>query len=493
MTSVRGMVAPLGVRDFRRYYLGHTASAFGDTLTPLAVAFAVLHLTGSPADLAVVLLGGRLPVIVLTLVGGALGDRFSRRGVMLVADMIRFLAHGVTALLLLTGVAQLWMLVVLQLVAGMGSALFNPAAVGLVLSLAGKERLQEANSLLAISRSTTSILALAVAGALVATVGPGWAVLIDAGTFLVSAAFLQRLPHTPLGLNAERSAQPPDANPGPNAGPPSRTADGNPERGADPPDGDPGRSVGLSGRAGGGKREGRAGLPASIGAGVAAVGSRSWLWVWIVHVSLTNMIVVSPFLVLGPYVADQHLGGAPAWSAIGIGYAVGGLAGGVVSARWRPRRPMVAALLVFLLMAPLPALLAVPAATWLLVIAAAGAGLQLVVYNVAQTTAVQRDVPEELVARVSSVVMLGALVAAPLGMALAGPAAAAYGAGPVLASSAALTVLFTLATLLVPSVWRVTGGTSPDRGGDVSPEQGEGLSPGRDEGPSPRPGRQPVP
>ncbi|NUS07366.1 MAG: hypothetical protein HOV97_32940, partial [Nonomuraea sp.] len=78
-----------------------------------------------------------------------------------------------------------------------------------------------------------------------------------------------------------------------------------------------------------------------------------------------------------------------------------------------------------------------------------------------------------------------------------------YGAGPVLASSAALTVLFTLATLLVPSVWRVSGGTSLDRdgdvsplqsgGGDVSPERSEGLTPGRDEGPSPRPGRQPVP
>lgn len=430
MKSLRTMAAPLAVRDFRRYYLGHTASAFGDTLTPLAVAFAVLHLTGSPADLGIVVLSGRLPVIVLTLVGGALGDRFPRRSVMLVADVARFLAHGVTALLLLTGVAHLWMLVVLQLVAGMGSALFNPAAVGLVMSLAGKERVQEANSLLAISRSMTSILALAVAGALVATVGPGWAVLVDAGTFLVSAAFLRRLPRVAPGR-----------------------ADAGPGRGAGPVEGGvrgPGRSVGLL---------------ASIGAGISAVGSRSWLWVWIVHVSLTNMIVVSPFLVLGPYVADEHLGGAPAWSAIGIGYAVGGLAGGVVSARWRPRRPMAGALLVFLLMAPLPALLAVPAATWLLVVAAVGAGLQLVVYNVAQTTAIQRNLPEELVSRVSSVVMLGALVASPLGMGLAGPVAAAHGAGPVLAWSAALVVLLTVATLLVPSVWRVNGGPSPEASG----------------------------
>jgi MFS family permease len=408
------MVAPLAVRDFRRYYLGHTASAFGDSLTPLAIAFAVLHLTGSPAELGIVVLSTRLPVIVLTLVGGALGDRFSRRSVMLIADVTRFLAHGVTAVLLLSGVAQVWMLVVLQLVAGVGSALFGPAAVGLVVSLAGKKRVQEANSLLAISRSTTSILALMVAGVLVATVGAGWAVLIDAVTFLVSAVFLARLPRAVAG-----------------------------ER--------PGR---------------RSGLLASIGGGMSAVGGRSWLWVWIVHVSLTNMLAVSPILVLGPYVADRQLGGAPAWSAIGIGYAVGGLAGGVVSARWKPGRPMVAALVMFLLMAPLPALLAVPAEVWVLVVAAAGAGLQLVVYNVLQTTAIQRNLPEGLVARVTSVVMLGGLVAAPLGMGLAGPVADMYGTGVVLGGSAGLVVVFTVATLLVPSVWRVRD----DRSGDGEEE-----------------------
>ncbi|MFI6788795.1 MFS transporter [Nonomuraea sp. NPDC050383] len=405
-TTLRAMAAPLEVGDFRRYYVGQTASSFGDALTPLAIAFAVLDLTGSPADLGIVVLSTRVPVIALTLLGGALADRFQRRSVMLLADVVRFLAHGVTAALLLTGTAHVWMLVCLQLLAGMGSALFNPAAVGLVMSLAGKNLLQEANSLLSMSRSATSIVALGAAGALVATVGPGWAVLVDALTFLTSAAFLSRLPRA---VAEERPAR-------------------------------------------------RPGLLASIGEGLGEVGRRSWLWVWILHVALTNLIAVSPVLVLGPYVAEEHLGGAPAWSAIGIAYAVGGLAGGVVAARWKPARPMVAALSFFLLMAPLPALLAVPAATWLLVPAAGLAGLQLVVYNVLQTTALQRSLPEEVVARAGSVVMLGALVAAPVGMGLAGPLAAVAGAGTVLAVSAALGVLFTVATLLVPAVWRVRAG-----------------------------------
>ncbi|WP_165970220.1 MFS transporter [Nonomuraea terrae] len=395
--------APLAIRDFRRYYIGQTASAFGDSLTPFAMAFAVLHLTGSAVDLGVVVLSTRLPIIVLTLLGGAAGDRFQRRTVMLVADLVRFVAHGVTAVLLLAGVAEIWMLVVLQLVAGAGSAFFNPAAVGLVGSLAGKERLQAANSLISISRSAASILALGAAGALVALVGSGWAVLIDALTFLVSAFFIFLLPRA---LAGDR-----------------------------PP-------------AGGG-------LLASIGGGLSQVGRRPWLWVWIVHSALTNVIVVSPILVLGPYVADLHLGGAPAWSAIGIAYAVGGVAGGVIAARWRPGRPMVAGMTFFLLMAPLPALLAVPAAVWALVLAGVAAGLQLVVHNVLQTTAIQQHVPEGFVARVTSVAVLGSLVGAPLGMGFAGPVAEAFGTRPVLIACAVVAVVSTGAALAVPSVWRI--------------------------------------
>ncbi|MGN9838856.1 MFS transporter [Nonomuraea sp. H19] len=169
--------------------------------------------------------------------------------------------------------------------------------------------------------------------------------------------------------------------------------------------------------------------------------------------------MTAPILVLGPYVADQHLGGAPAWSAIGIAYAVGGLAGGLLGARWRPARPMVAAVLFVLLMAPLPALLALPAEVWVLALAGAAAGLQVVVYNVLQTTAIQRNLPERFVARAMSVTMLGSLVGTPLGMGLAGPAAAAFGTGRVLWISAAVAVLATAGTLLVPSVWRIRADT----------------------------------
>ncbi len=408
MTSRTSMIAVLRIQDFRRYYLGYTASAFGDSLTPFALAFAVLQITGSPSALGVVLLSTQLPVIVFALVGGAIGDRYSRRTIMLLTDTVRFLAHGATAAILLTGVAQIWMLVALQLIAGAGAAFFNPAAQGLVTSVVDKPRLQQANSLLAVSRSATSIVAVGTAGALVALAGPGWAVAVDAVTFLISAIVLSQLPRS---YSSERL-------------------------------------------------EPKTGLLASIRSGLAEVGSRTWLWVWTVHVALINLFVVSPIFVLGPYVANRYLGGAPAWAAIGIGYTVGGLIGGLISSRWQPRRPMVAALAFFLLIVPLPALFAWAAALSLLVPASLLGGVQVSVYNVFQTTALQHDLPNELIARATSVLMLGGLIAMPVGMGLAGPIAAALGTRAVLGTVAGIAVLVTVGTLVIPAVWRVRGAST---------------------------------
>ncbi|MFB9234091.1 MFS transporter [Plantactinospora siamensis] len=397
------MFAVLRIRDFRRYLIGFTASGFGDSLTPFALAFAVLGLTGSPTALGLVVLSGRLPVILFALVGGAVGDRYPRRTVMLVTDAVRCAVQAATAVILLTGVVRLWLLVALQLIAGAGAAFFNPAAQGLLPSLVDRPRLRQANSVLTMSRGAASIVAVGAAGALVALAGPGWAVGVDAVTFLVSAAVLARLPRT--------------------------------------------LTAGRTGR--------KAGLIAGVRTGLGEVRDRTWLWVWAAHAGLINLLVVAPILVLGPFVANEHLGGAPAWAAVAIGYTVGALLGGLVSSRWRSRRPMAAAVGCFLLIVPLAVTLAVPAPVWLIVPAAVLGGLQVSIYNVFQSTAVQDELPDGLIARATSVLMLGAVIAVPIGTGLAGPVATALGTGPLLGGIALVAVLVTVATLAVPATWRV--------------------------------------
>jgi len=397
------MFAVLRSKDFRRYFVGFTASGFGDSLTPFALAFAVLQFTHSPSALGLVVLSTRLPIVLFALVGGAIGDRFSRRTVMLVTDAVRFIVQATTATVLLTGVAQVWMLVALQLIASAGAAFFNPAAQGLITSLVDKPRLREANSLLATSRSAASIFAVGAAGALVALADPGWAIGVDALTFLVSALVLARIPR-PLG--AERPVH-------------------------------------------------KVGLIVSVRTGLGEVRTRTWLWVWVAHAGLINLLVVAPIFVLGPVIAEDHLGGAPTWAAVGISYAVGGLLGGLVSRRWNASRPMAAAIGCFLLMAPLGATLAGSAPVWLIVPAGLLGGLQASIYNVFQSTVVQNELPHDLIARATSVLMLGSLVAVPIGTGLAGPIAEALGTRTVLGDIALIAVFLTAATLAVPATWRI--------------------------------------
>lgn len=139
-------MTPLRCALFRRYFAGHTLSAVGGSLVPLTLAFAALQVGGVWA-LGLVLAANRVPIAALVLSGGALGDRWNRRTVMLGADLLRTGTQIASGLLLITGHAGLWHLVVLQALAGAG--VYMPATSGLVPALVPAERLQQANALLA--------------------------------------------------------------------------------------------------------------------------------------------------------------------------------------------------------------------------------------------------------------------------------------------------------------------------------------------------------
>ena len=134
---------PLGAlqeREFRLYFTGQLVSLLGDAVTPFALAWAVLDLTGSTRDLGFVLAANTAPLVVFLLAGGVLADRLPRRGVMLAADVGRMAIQAATAALLLSHTARIWELVVLQALAGTGTAFFNPASTGLTPMTVSAER-----------------------------------------------------------------------------------------------------------------------------------------------------------------------------------------------------------------------------------------------------------------------------------------------------------------------------------------------------------------
>ena len=329
-------------RQFRLFFVGQATSYLGDGLLPVAISFAVLDLTGSASDLGLVLAARMVPVVLFLLVGGVWADRLPRHLVMLGSDIGRGVVQGILAVLLLTGTAELWHLLVLQALYGVAEAFMRPASTGLLPTIVRPDRLQQANGIMSATINSAYIVGPALAGVIVAAAGSGTAIAFDAATFAVSTASLARL-RVPRA--AERAAR-----------------------------------LRFWDDLRGGWREFR---------------SRTWLWATVAGASFYLLAVVAPLMVLGPVVADQELGGAGAWGAISAAIGLGALAGSVAAVRVKPARPIFT---VCLLLAG-PALtavalgLALPAAVTAVLGFVAGAteGFLEVVW----LTALQERIPEE--------------------------------------------------------------------------------------------------
>ena len=190
MVAIPAALAPLSERDFRLLWLGQSVSAIGDSLMPVALAFATLSITRSASALGAVLAVSTLARAFALPAAGVWADRLPRQLVMLTSDGVRAAVHAVIGVLLITGHAQLWHLILNALVFGFAGGFFLPASTALVPQTVSAERLQQANALMGLSRSLTSVGGPAISGILVAVIGPGWVFVVDAATFVVSAVSL---------------------------------------------------------------------------------------------------------------------------------------------------------------------------------------------------------------------------------------------------------------------------------------------------------------
>ena len=200
MTS-HGPTSPLRLRDFRLLWLGESVSALGDQFALIALPWLALVLTGSSLALGGVLALMAIPRALLMLVGGVWVDRVSPRRVMLASNVVRLAAVGALGLLVITGAAQLWMLYGFALVFGLADAFFYPAQTSMVPELVEPDQIQGANGIVQGTAQATVLVGPAVAGAMIATLGASGggaigttgiatALLLDAGSFLVSIVTL---------------------------------------------------------------------------------------------------------------------------------------------------------------------------------------------------------------------------------------------------------------------------------------------------------------
>jgi MFS family permease len=406
-------IAVLRESEFRKLFFGQATSVVGVMFTVVALPFAVLEIGGTATDIGIVEAANLVPLAVFLLIGGVWADRLPRQRVMLAGDFIRFVLQTLTAALLITGVAQVWHLALIQVGIGVCEAFFRPAAMGLMPEVVSEPRLQQANALSSLVMSASITLGAVFAGFLVAAVGPGWGIGIDGLTYLVSAWFLLRL--RPAAFLGRRSAPAP-------AG--------------------PGRA--LAGEEAVAGEETRSGSQTSFLADLAAgwreFTSHTWLWVMVAGVAFFLFAIDGPIQVLGPIVARDVYDGARTWGFTAAAMGIGQIAGGLLSLRWRPRRPMLVVAAGMSLAALPVALLAMQAPVWTLYVSLAVMGVEWGLYDPFWMTCMQRAVAPEMISRVSSYDYLGSLAFYPAGLALAGPLADAFGVTTVLWTSAGVAV-----------------------------------------------------
>lgn len=391
--------------QFARYFAGQALSMVGDRVTFVAVPFAVLSIPGAgAAEVGLVGAAMLVPFLVFALAGGVWADRLPRHRVMLVSDLVRFATQAVAAALLLAGVAQVWHLVVLMAVFGTADAFFAPAAAGLMPLVVSAERLQEANAMRGLVMSTGLVAGPALAGGLIFLVGPGGAIALDALSFAVSAVFLARL--------RPRAA---DAGSAPEGG-----------------------------------------FFAQLREGFAEVMARTWVWSTLGALSVYHVVVLPSVFVLGPVLSEREFGGAAAWSVVVAAFGVGSIVGDLLALRVRMKRPLVVAAAA-LAVASCQALI-IGAGPTIPVIAALEAvtGVAVSLAFTLWETSLQTHVPQAALSRVSSYDYLLTAGLMPVGLAIAGPVAEAFGLRPTLYAMTLIGVPAALALLAVGSVRRLT-------------------------------------
>jgi hypothetical protein len=394
------MLRVLRHRDFAFLWVGQAVSLMGDGIYLVAIAWLVYDLSNAPGALALVGLAWTLPQVATLLVAGVFSDRVERRRMLVTADLLRCAAIGGIAALALADVAELWHVVVLVVVYGLGQALFQPAFTATVPSVVPRAELLQANALKEFMEPVGMYFAGPALGGLVISIaGVGTAFLVDAATFAVSATAVRLM-----------ASQRPRA-------------------------------------------EVRRSVRRDLAEGFAYVRAHAWLWVTLCSAALALLATFGPFEVLLPYIIRNDLGGDAA--TFGVVLSAGGL-GSIVAAIsigriGPPRRHVTFMYAAWAFAIALDVGLAIAGAAWQMCVIAfasfAASTAGMVVWN----TLLQSLVPPEMIGRVSSFDWFLSIGLVPLSFAITGPAAELIGARTTLAVAGAIG-LATCALLFVPGV-----------------------------------------
>lgn len=398
------LLDPLRNRDFALLTAGWSGSFLGDGFFYVALAWQVYKLSNTPTALSVVSIAWSLPTVCLLLVGGVAGDRLDRRRVMAASDLLRAVSIGTVGVLSVSGLLQLWQLFVLMPFFGAGDAFFNPAADAIVPDLLPAEELTQANALVGVLRSLMGLLlGPALGGLVVGLAGAGPAFLVDAASFLVSALTVSLIaahPHVRTVSAGVRQAF------------------------------------------------------EDVRGGLRFVRANAWCWATLAAAAVSLLVFIGPWMVIVPYLIKNALHGGP--TGLGLTYAFGGIGSIIMSLalgqHGLPRRSITAMYLGWGVGVAALALFGVMTALWQALLISLLFNALMAVGQLSWMTLMQRLVPSDLLARVSSLDWLISTGFVPISYALTGPSAALFGPRITIAAGGLLGGVVFIAFLFVPGV-----------------------------------------
>lgn len=388
-------------RGFSLYFTARSVAMLGDSMLPVALSAGLLQHGYGAGDIGYAMASFTACFAGLVVLGGVFADRFSARGLMIGADLVRVGTQSLAAWLFFSGHVVLWQICLIGAVNGVAGAMFQPGVASTVPQVA--RDVQEANGVVRTAESLMALAGPALAGVLVAFTSAGGVFAAHAATYAVSALCLLL-----LRLPARTAREPQDA---------AR----------------------------------RSSFRADLVEGWREFRARTWMWSVIVIWMGFMILVMGP---VTPLAAGEILPahGPKAYGLVSSALGAGTALGGLLAIRLRPARPLrggAVALFGFALYpAAVGAGLPVPAVAAAVLVA----GTAWAFWSVMWATSVQTQVPGEILNRIHAYEVAGSVAMLPVGQALAGPAAGVFGARPVLVAGGAVTLLVCVALLAVPAV-----------------------------------------
>ena len=398
---IRGLAA-IQDRNFRWFFLARAITMIAGSMSSIALAFAVLEIDNDARSLSLVLAAFTISNIVFVLFGGVIADRLPRALIIQACYVVDILSIGTIAALLFTGTATIPLLIVLSIVNGASTAFVLPAMQGIIPQLTTPEHLQQANAMLSFVRSAVTIGGPIIAGVLVATAGPAWAMVVQAAGWVIAIPVLALVKLPP-----------------------------------------PSHAGGTT-------------MFHDLRIGWREFWSRSWLWTIVLAFMIMNAIHVGAWGVVGPYIAKNNdLLGITGWGWVVSAEGVGVLLMTLLLMWFPLRRPLRYGMIGMAAFAIPVTMLGVHPAVVLLAMAAFIAGAGAEVFSTGWNLAMMENIPGEKLSRVSSYDMLGSFVVMPIGTLVYGWLITHADPATVLITSGAVYAGVALLTLAVPSVWRM--------------------------------------